>query len=565
MAVRRGYARAAAAGIAAVVLGAGVGELAAAFGASASSPFAAIGGTVIDAAPPWAKDAVIALFGTGDKAALLTGIAIVLLAVAAVAGLLQARWPPTGRIVCLLLGAAGVIAAVHRPDATSLAWAPSAIAGICAALAIGPLVRLAAPQHPASQHPAAPQSAAPSPPQAGTQQPGGIRMGEPLPPRPPAAFDASPSDGPRTRGGSAPARSTPSVTRRDFFAWTAAAALVGVAAAAVGTAMQSGSRAVTAIRKAVHLPKAVDTVPVPASASFDVPGITPAITSNADFYRIDTALVVPQVDPDTWSLRIHGLVDHELTLTWPQLLALPLSESATTLSCVSNEVGGDLISTAIWLGHPIRELLARVGVHPDADMVLSRSVDGFTASTPLEALTDPHREAILAVGMNGQPLPAEHGFPVRMVVPGLYGYVSATKWITELEVTRFDRASAYWTERGWSERGPVKLQSRIDVPRRGEGLSPGETVIAGVAWQQHVGVSKVEVQVDGGEWRQATLATAISDDTWVQWSIPWTAERGSHAIRCRATNAHGETQTSTDAWPAPDGATGWQQLNVQVG
>jgi len=211
----------------------------------------------------------------------------------------------------------------------------------------------------------------------------------------------------------------------------------------------------------------------------------------------------------------------------------------------------------------VRELLARAQPTADADMVLSRSIDGFTASTPLEALTD-DRDAILAVGMNGQPLPLEHGFPVRMVVPGLYGYVSATKWVVDLEVTRFDRARGYWTDRGWSERGPIKLQSRIDVPRRGQGLKAGDVMIAGVAWQQQVGVEAVEVRIDEGEWHAATLATAISDDTWVQWSYPWTAEKGDHVIQCRATSKAGEVQTETTAPPAPDGATGWHWRTVSV-
>ncbi|HWT32864.1 MAG TPA: molybdopterin-dependent oxidoreductase, partial [Microbacterium sp.] len=356
-----------------------------------------------------------------------------------------------------------------------------------------------------------------------------------------------------------------STSRRGFFAWTATAALVGIAAAAVGTAMQSGSRAASAIRRAVHLPRPVNAVAVPASASFAVPGLSPVITPNAEFYRIDTALVVPQVDPDTWKLRIHGLVDREVTLTWPQLLALPLRESAATLSCVSNDVGGDLISTAIWLGYPVRDLLAQAGVHPDADMVLSTSVDGFTASTPLETLTDPRREAILAVGMNGQPLPPEHGFPVRMVVPGLYGYVSATKWVVDLNVTRFADATAYWTERGWAPRGPIKLESRIDVPRDGGRVTAGRTVIAGVAWHPHTSIGGVQVQIDHGPWQHAQLATAVSADTWVQWRLPWNATAGAHTIRCRAVDGDGTMQTGTVAPPAPDGATGWHSVQVQVG
>ena len=320
----------------------------------------------------------------------------------------------------------------------------------------------------------------------------------------------------------------------------------------------------TAVRTALRLPKpAVAAAPIPAGAALKVDGISPLITPNADFYRIDTALVVPQVDPAQWRLRIHGLVAHEVTLTWDELLALPLVEAAATLSCVSNDVGGDLIGNAVWLGYPIRELLAKAQPAADADMVLSTSVDGFTAGTPIEALTD-DRNALLAIGMNGRPLPIEHGFPVRMVVPGLYGYVSATKWVTDLEVTRFDRATAYWTARGWSARGPVKLESRIDVPKSGRALRAGDTVIAGVAWQPHAGVSAVEVQIDDGPWQRAELAPAISADTWVQWRLPWAATAGQHTLRCRATGADGTVQTADVAPPAPDGATGWHTIDVSV-
>ncbi|HEX5858214.1 MAG TPA: molybdopterin-dependent oxidoreductase, partial [Microbacterium sp.] len=353
-------------------------------------------------------------------------------------------------------------------------------------------------------------------------------------------------------------------SRRSLLVWAGSATALGVLAAVGASAVRAGTRGIAVIRDALKLPAAAVTAPaIPAGTELGLPGLAPVITPNDQFYRIDTALVVPQIDPATWSLRIHGLVEREVELTWDELLALPLEESVTTLACVSNEVGGDLIGNALWLGYPIRELLARAKPTTDADMVLSRSIDGFTASTPLEVLTD-DRDAILAVGMNGEPLPAEHGFPVRMVVPGLYGYVSATKWVTELEVTRFDEQRAYWTDRGWSERGPIKLQSRIDVPRRGQGLKAGDVVIAGVAWQQHVGIEGVEVQIDEGEWRPATLATAISDDTWVQWSLPWTAKKGDHVIRCRATNKEGERQTEDEVGVVPDGATGWHWRTVSV-
>ncbi|MGB3374513.1 MAG: molybdopterin-dependent oxidoreductase, partial [Microbacterium sp.] len=303
---------------------------------------------------------------------------------------------------------------------------------------------------------------------------------------------------------------------------------------------------------------------VPAGAAVDVPGLAPLITPNDDFYRIDTALIVPSIDPAEWKLRIHGMVAQEVTLTWDELRALPLTETTVTLSCVSNPVGGDLVGNAVWLGYPIRELLAEAQPHAEADMVLSTSIDGFTAGTPIEALID-DRDALLAIGMNGEPLPLAHGFPVRMVVPGLYGYVSATKWVTELEVTRFDRARAYWTDRGWSERGPIKLQSRIDVPRAGRGVDEGDTVIAGVAWQPRTGVSGVEVQVDDGPWQAAELAPAISDDTWVQWRMPWQATRGKHRIRCRAIGGDGATQTDQYAAPAPNGASGWHTITTTVG
>ncbi len=505
-----GVVASAAAGVASVALGAGLGELVAALFAPAASPFAVIGGALIDIAPAWAKDTAIALFGTADKVALLVGIGIVLVAVSGAAGWLEARSAPWGRVVVLALGAVGAIVAMTRPDAAFLAWLPSGVAGLAAVVALPLLLRLA--------------------------------RGRPL------------SAGEVPRG----------ADRRRFLAWAGVTAGVGILAAVAGSALRAGSRTIAAVREAIRLPPAATpAAPIPATAELGIAGLAAVITPNERFYRIDTALIVPQLSPADWSLRIHGLVDHEVTITWDELLALPLQESVTTLACVSNPVGGDLIGNAIWLGYPIRELLARAQPTPEADMVLSRSIDGFTASTPLEALTD-GRDAILAVGMNREQLPLEHGFPVRMVVPGLYGYVSATKWVTELEVTRFDRARAYWTDRGWSERGPIKLQSRIDVPRSGQGLAAGDTVIAGVAWQQHVGVAGVEVQIDGEPWRPAELATAISDDTWVQWRLPWRATSGQHTLRCRATSNAGDVQTSDPAPPAPDGATGWHEVHVTV-
>jgi DMSO/TMAO reductase YedYZ molybdopterin-dependent catalytic subunit len=503
----------AAAGVASVAFGTGVGELAAAVLAPPSSPFVVVGSLLIDLAPPWAKDAAIALFGTGDKAALLVGIGIVLVAVAAGAGVLESRRPPWGQVVLWMLGLVGAVAASTRAGASLLAIAPSAVAAIGAVIALRVLIG-----------------------------------------RLPGVDVAEGVDG---------ANAAAPVDRRRFLGWAGGAVAVGALAALGGYALQAGSRAVTAIRETIALPRPAARATVASGADLGINGLAPVITPNVDFYRIDTALAVPAVEPSTWSLRIHGLVEREVTITWDELLALPLEESVTTLACVSNEVGGGLIGNAVWLGYPIRELLARAAPTADADMVLSRSVDGFTASTPLPVLED-DRNAILAVGMNGEPLPAEHGFPVRMVVPGLYGYVSATKWVVDLEVTRFDAASAYWTDRGWSERGPIKLSSRIDVPRGGQALTAGPITVAGVAWHQHVGIEGVEVQVDDGPWEPAELAPAISIDTWVQWHYRWDAAAGTHTLRARAIDADGEVQTAKRQGVVPDGATGLHERSVEV-
>ncbi|WP_372969750.1 molybdopterin-dependent oxidoreductase [Microbacterium sp.] len=499
--------RSAAAGLSATVVAVGLAELVAAVVEPSASPFAVIGGQLIDLAPSWAKDAAIALFGTGDKIALITGIAVVLVAVAALAGILESRRVGVGSAILGALGALALVAALIRPGAGPFAWLPGLVAGVAAVVALRLLMR--------TVHPV-------------------------------------------------PYLRAEHEERRRFLLWTTGTAAVGVVALLVGTAARGATRSIESVRALLRLPKPVVSAPaVPVGAELDIQGLAGVVTPNSAFYRIDTALIVPRIDPADWSLRIHGMVEREVVITWDELLALPMQEAHVTLACVSNQVGGDLIGNALWLGYPVRELLARAGVDSDADMVLSTSSDGFTASTPIEALTD-DRDALLAVGMNGDPLPLEHGFPVRMVVPGLYGYVSATKWVTQLEVTRFDRATAYWTDRGWSERGPVKLQSRIDVPRRGTRIDAGDAVIAGMAWQQHVGVEGVEVRIDGGAWRRAELAAPISADTWVQWRLDWSAESGSHTIECRALSADGETQTSDPADVVPDGAQGWHRVEVSV-
>ncbi|TBL26709.1 molybdopterin-binding oxidoreductase, partial [Verrucosispora sp. SN26_14.1] len=315
---------------------------------------------------------------------------------------------------------------------------------------------------------------------------------------------------------------------------------------------------------AISLPAPVSAAPpLPAGVDLEVPGLARYVTENRRFYRIDTALVVPQVDPETWRLRIHGRVRNPVTLSFADLLARPMVERYVTLACVSNEVGGDLIGNARWLGVPIRELLDEVQPLDGADQVVGRSVDGWTCGTPTSVLRD-GRDALLAVGMNGEPLPVAHGFPARMVVPGLYGYVSACKWITELELTSFADFDAYWVPRGWSAEGPVKTQSRIDTPRPRNRPAAGPVTVAGVAWAQHRGVRRVEVRVDGGPWQEAELAPTASVDTWVQWSWRWEATPGEHTLQVRATDSTGETQTGQRQDVAPDGATGWHSVTLTV-
>ena len=352
--------------------------------------------------------------------------------------------------------------------------------------------------------------------------------------------------------------------RRQFFILagiaSASAVVVGIASRAVSMTVAS----VATIRDALKLPAPKSTVTVPKGAELDIPGLSTLFTPNKDFYRVDTALTVPTIDPSTWRLVIDGMVDQRVEMSFQDILDMGLDEYAITLTCVSNEVGGDLVGNAKWLGVPLRDVLKKAGVKSGADMVLSKSVDGYTASTPLSSLTDDNIDAILAVGMNGEPLPLEHGFPVRMVVPGLYGYVSATKWLTELKVTTFDKDEAYWTPRGYSAEAPIKFASRVDTPKVGQAVDAGRIPIAGVAWAQTVGIERVEVRIDEGEWMPATLSAPINENTWVQWFMEWDATPGTHYVAVRAINKNGDMQIEERAPIAPNGSSGWQRSLIRV-
>ncbi|WP_405429536.1 molybdopterin-dependent oxidoreductase [Micromonospora sp. NBC_00617] len=533
---------AALAGVTAAAVAIGIAEPVAVLTGPRSAPLVAVGGVVVDAVPEPLKQFAIDVFGTADKIALLTGTALLLGGFAALFGVLAVRRLGLGLAGIAAFGAVGVAAALTRPGADVFDALPSLVGGGLGALVLwlfiaGPFELDPWPWTP----PTAPRSATPPP-----VSPAGPTEGLPIPVTP-----------------AAPTATVDPESRRRFL--TGTGVLLGTAAVAgLGGRWLAGRRGVSAARDAIRLPAPVVPAPaVPAGADLSLAQLAPYVTPNLGFYRIDTALVVPQVDPETWRLRIHGRVGTERTYSYADLLARPLVERYVTLACVSNEVGGDLIGNARWLGVPLRELLDEVQPEEDADQVVGRSVDGWTCGTPTAALRD-GRDALLAIGMNGEPLPVEHGFPVRMVVPGLYGYVSACKWVTELELTRFADFDAYWVPRGWSAQGPIKTQSRIDAPRRRNRLTAGPVTVAGVAWAQHRGISRVEVRVDDGPWQEAELAPTVSVDTWVQWSWRWDATPGEHRLQVRATDATGETQTERTQSVAPDGATGWHTVPVNV-
>jgi DMSO/TMAO reductase YedYZ molybdopterin-dependent catalytic subunit len=346
-------------------------------------------------------------------------------------------------------------------------------------------------------------------------------------------------------------------SRRLFLTRIAAVGGGAVAVAIGGRFLGRHRREVEAARSKLKLP--VTAGAEPEGAELGVKGVVPWRVPNQDFYQIHTAVAVPAIEAREWRVRIHGQVERELTFSYQDLLDRGLTEAWVTLCCVSNVVGGSLIGNAWWSGVRVADLLAEARPKAGADAVMQTSQDGWTCGTPLSALTD-GRNAMLALGMNGQPLPLEHGFPVRMVVPGLYGYVSACKWLVDLEVTRFADFSAYWTERGWSAKGPVRTESRIDVPPSQTGVSAGDVRVAGVAWAQHTGIDKVEISLDGGPWTETELGGVPSDDTWVQWAGTVQADPGSHGVAVRATDKSGYTQTAVQRDVVPNGATGWHTV-----
>lgn len=527
-----GHRVAALCGIAATAVTLGVAELLAGLlvrltgGSGTPSPLLAVGGAFIDRTPGWLKDWAVETFGTADKVALAVGIGVTLLALGALIGWLGARSRSLALALFILVGLVGLVAVASRPSGGIIDLLPTLLGLFAGAWALLTLLTRLAMAAPEPSHDGAAHVATARP-----RIPGG---------------DGEPS-------------------RRGVLNAAAGIGALGALAIVAGQTLARTGRAARDVIATLGLPTPTRTVTVSPGALSSLPGHTPYVTLNANFYRIDTALFVPRVETEGWRLRVTGLVDREVEIDLEELLAQEHVEAMVTLTCVSNEVGGGLVGNAIWTGWPVREILARAGVRPEADMVLSRSTDGFTAGTPLEVLTD-DRDALIAVAMNGEPLPPEHGFPVRLVVPGLYGYVSATKWLTELKVTRFDADEGYWTPRGWSARGPIKTASRIDLPRGGNvDLPPaGDVAVAGVAWAQHRGISKVEVRVDDGDWNEVELLAEPTVDAWRLWTWQWPTQPGEHTLTVRATDGEGELQTDQVAPPAPDGASGWHSVRIQV-
>lgn len=547
-----------AAGLITAAVAMGVAQLVAGITGPQGSPVVAVGGAAIDNTPPPVKNFAISAFGSHDKTVLVAGILVVLAVFAAVIGVLAIRRLAYGLAGLAVFTAIGLLAALTRPDSGLLDAVPVLVGAAAGAFALKWLAQAAiATVSPAP--PTAPATPGPTGPARSADDPA---------PATPAAGPAARAAGASwIPAGTPPAQAQPPAPqpgRRRFLVTGSAAVAVAGVSAVIGGRLAAPSAAVVRARDTLRFPApAHPAPPLPAGADLGIEGLSPFITPNAAFYRVDTALVLPQVAPSNWRLRIHGMVEREITVTFDGLLRMPLIENYTTLACVSNPVAGPYIGNARWLGASLASLLRAARIRAGADQLLCTSADGFTSGTPVQVVMD-GRDALLAVAMNGSPLPVPHGFPVRMVVPGLYGYVSATKWVTDINVTTFASAQGYWVPRGWSQQAPIKTESRIDVPNGSGPVRAGHTKVAGVAWAQHKGVDAVEVRVDGGQWHQARLAAVPGIDTWRQWVWDWDAAPGTHHIEARATDATGYTQTAALAPPEPNGATGYPGVTVSV-
>jgi DMSO/TMAO reductase YedYZ molybdopterin-dependent catalytic subunit len=530
----------------------GVAQLIAGFTGPQFAPVVAVGGAAIDNTPPPVKNFAISAFGSNDKRVLVAGILVVLAVFAALIGIAALHRLAFGLAGLALFTLIGLLAALTRPDFSAIDVLPVLLGGAAGAYTMSRLVRAASATERALSSPQAPAAAGP-PPLGATA--------------PVAGAGSVPDTGASWVPAGPPTRATEPASRpgrRAFLITGSVAVGVAGASALIGQRLAGPSSAVVRARTTLRIPPPTHPAPaLPAGSDLHIKGLSSFITPNGSFYRVDTAIILPEVDPASWQLKIHGMVDREITITFADLLRMPLTEDYITLCCVSNPVAGPYIGNARWLGASLARLLRSAGIQSGADQLLCTSVDGFTSGTPVQVVMD-GRDALLAVAMNGAPLPVAHGFPARLVVPGLYGYVSACKWVTDINVTKFADAQAYWVPRGWSQQAPIKTESRIDVPNGSGPVTAGRTQVAGVAWAQHKGIDAVEVRVDRGAWHQARLAAVPGIDTWRQWVWDWDATPGSHLIEARATDATGYTQTALQAPPEPNGASGYPMVTVSV-
>lgn len=563
-------------GLVAAGVAVGVGELVAAFTGPETAPVFAVGESAIDLTPTPLKEFAVRDFGTHDKLVLLSGIYATLAVVAVAAGILALRWRGAGLAVVGVFGAVGAWAAASRPAADGGAVWPSVVAGVAGMAALWTMARAwerdfgegdAVAASPAADVGEAPDTTdVTDAVDFADVEDAAPRVGSGT--KPAQAVEHTADSGPAADTGPVvDAEPTPVLAvpkRRSFLAVTAGTAAAAALAGFGGEALVSRRYNVAAARSRVRIPApAVRAPAVPPNAHPNVQGLSAFFTPDSDFYRVDTALVLPQINPDDWTLRIHGMVDHPVELSFADLLRRELVEHDQTLSCVSNEVGGPYVGTARWIGAPLADLLREAGVQRGADQIVGRSIDGMTIGTPVGSVLD-GRRALLAVAMNGEPLPIAHGFPVRMLVPGFFGYVSSTKWLVDLELTTFAKYDPYWVQRGWAKIAPVRTASRIDVPKPFARLSPGPATVAGVAWATHRGIDAVEVRVDGGAWQEARLAPSDSPDTWTQWTCDVDLSAGTRRLEVRATDATGAVQPETRAEPFPSGSTGWHSVVVTV-
>ena len=520
-----------------------VGELLAGLLRDAPSLVTAMGSLVIALQPAGAKDLMVSLFGTTDKLVLNLAVLIGALLIAMVIGVQAARRFQTGASIFAGFGVIAAFAAFEEP----LVSRPFAILVPAIAVAAG-LVTLRG---------------------LLSLLPGSSVAG-------PVVVEARSGRRPATplsRGSArdAATSTSPEWTRRRFLIASAGTLGGAVVVGSVGRSLVNGQHP-TGVVSTSRLPAVLNPVPpLTSGASFSIPGITPIVMPNNQFYKIDTTLLTPQVDANGWQVDVKGMVNHPLSFTYDELLALPLFEQYITIACVSNDVpsgnrpGLNLVGNALWTGVRLKDVLNMAGIVPGATQIVGRSVDGFTVGFPTDWAMADGREPMIAVGMNGVPLPADHGFPARLIVPGLYGYVSATKWLASIELTTREAVDGYWIPLGWAKDGPILTQSRIDVPQGGAHLAAGRTNLAGVAWAPDRGVNGVEVRIDDGAWQPAQISQAISKATWVQWLLPWTAEAGQHSIEVRSTDGTGIVQTDQLSDPAPDGARGHHRITVTVG